>query len=872
MSSNQGFTGRARKRRTRWTVRVADRVARAMITIGGIGTIVAVSTICVFLAWVVLPLFLPATSVPLPGITVSGDAADEGARVLHVAVDEQQVMGLLLRKNGSLEVFRTSDGALLDRRPIVEGKTVSAVSFSVDGTSAAFGFEDGSVCLAKFLFVNSYFSAAEVPDEIRGIDVGDRRQWQKGIVERIDEEQFRLHALNVEVRATIATSATSPILLLDHSIPSSGPIICTYSGDDRVRITVLKERKNQITGKSTTGRADSEIPLEKSIRPAHVLVSGLGDAVYVLDEKGLLLRYDTRKPSKPVMRESKQLFAEAGNQGSRVTAAGFLVGKTTIVVGDSEGRIQTWFPAKSEAAETGDGTRLISARRFPSQGSAVRSLASSSRTRLVVAGFADGHVRVLHVTTGRWVHDVTVQETVSASSPTVYAVAMAPKDDGFLALANHEIARWEFDPRHPEVTFASLLTPVWYEGYDEPAHVWQSTGGSDQFEPKLGLLPLVFGTIKATFYCMLFGVPLAILGAIHTSEFLTPRAKTRIKPVIELMATLPSVVLGFLAAIVFAPVIEQAVPVTIASFFTVPLAFLLGAFFWQFLPQHWAIRLVRLRFGFMFACLPLGVFAAALIGPLVDRVLFAGDVRLWLDHQRGSGASGWFVLFLPLSAAITTLFLANTVNPWFRRVSSDWSRLRSAGGDLVRFLVGAALTVLLSVVATAILSGFGLDPRGSIVGTYVQRNAMVVGFVMGFAVIPIIYTIAEDALSTVPEHLRSASLGAGATVWQTTYRIIIPTAMSGLFSAVMVGLGRAVGETMIVLMAAGNTPIMDWNIFNGFRTLSANIAVELAEAVRDSTHFRTLFLASFALFLLTFVLNTVAEIIRLRFRKRAYEL
>lgn len=143
---------------------------------------------------------------------------------------------------------------------------------------------------------------------------------------------------------------------------------------------------------------------------------------------------------------------------------------------------------------------------------------------------------------------------------------------------------------------------------------------------------------------------------------------------------------------------------------------------------------------------------------------------------------------------------------------------------------------------------------------------------MGFAIIPIIYTISDDALSAVPESLRAGSLGAGATQWQTATRIIIPTAMSGLFSAMMVGLGRAVGETMIVLMAAGNTPVMDWNIFNGFRTLSANIAVELPEAVRDSTHYRMLYLAALCLFALTFCLNTVAEIIRLRFRKKAFQL
>jgi phosphate transport system permease protein len=143
---------------------------------------------------------------------------------------------------------------------------------------------------------------------------------------------------------------------------------------------------------------------------------------------------------------------------------------------------------------------------------------------------------------------------------------------------------------------------------------------------------------------------------------------------------------------------------------------------------------------------------------------------------------------------------------------------------------------------------------------------------MGFAIIPIIYTLAEDALSSVPQHLRLGSLGAGATPWQTARRIIIPTAMSGLFSAVMIGLGRAVGETMIVLMATGNTSVMQMNWFNGLRTLSANIATEMPEAVAGGTHYRVLFLAALTLFAITFVLNSVAEAVRQRFRKRAFQL
>ncbi len=151
---------------------------------------------------------------------------------------------------------------------------------------------------------------------------------------------------------------------------------------------------------------------------------------------------------------------------------------------------------------------------------------------------------------------------------------------------------------------------------------------------------------------------------------------------------------------------------------------------------------------------------------------------------------------------------------------------------------------------------------------YEQRNAIVVGIAMGFAVIPIIFAISEDALSSVPKDLVAGSLALGADRWQTVVRVVLPTASPGIFSAVMVGFGRAIGETMIVLMATGNTPIMDWNAFNGFRTLSANIAVEIPEAPVGSTLYRTLFVAAILLFAVTFVINTVAELVRQRLRTR----
>lgn len=486
---------------------------------------------------------------------------------------------------------------------------------------------------------------------------------------------------------------------------------------------------------------------------------------------------------------------------------------------------------------------------------------------MLAAGYDDGAIDLFLVTT-----DQLLNTTRLYGDQPVLALALSNRNEGLVAQSATSLGVWSIDSPHPEASLRSLFFPVWYEGHSGPAHVWQSSGGSDDFEPKLGLWPLVYGTAKATFYSMLFGVPLALLGAIYTSEFLSPRAKARIKPTIELMASLPSVVLGFLAAFVVAPYVEQIVPAVIASFLLVPFTFLLMAHLFQLLPRGVVTRMGRARFMFILATLPVGIGLSFLAGPWIERLLFSGDLRAWLDGQVGGATGGWFFLLTPFTALAAATLVVRVVHPLLRSQAEGWSRRRWASLSLVVFLMGVLLTLLTAASLAWLLTSLGWDSRGMIVSTYVQRNALVVGFVMGFAVIPIIYTIAEDALATVPEHLRSASLGAGATPWQTATRVIIPTAMSGLFSAVMVGLGRAVGETMIVLMAAGNTPIMDFNIFDGFRTLSANLAVELPEAVPGGTHYRTLFLAALTLFVFTFILNTIAEMVRQRFRRRAYQL
>jgi phosphate transport system permease protein len=278
--------------------------------------------------------------------------------------------------------------------------------------------------------------------------------------------------------------------------------------------------------------------------------------------------------------------------------------------------------------------------------------------------------------------------------------------------------------------------------------------------------------------------------------------------------------------------------------------------------------------------LPLGIWLASLLGPVTENRLYGGDIKKWLAVEPGSEAvkaegmsavGGWVFILLPVSFLILAVAWSLWGAPWLRGKSFNWDRGTCARFDLGRLFALVVASLGLAIVLAWICSRSGMDPRNDFMGQYSPRNALIVGFAMAFAIVPIIYTLCEDALSGVPSQLREGSLGAGATPWQTAVRIIIPTAMSGIFGAIMVGLGRAVGETMIVLMAAGNTPLIDWSMFNGFRTLSANIATELPEAPRGGSLYRLLFLSGLVLFAMTFVINTFAELVRRRFRARYSE-
>lgn len=818
------FTGVVRARRTSRRVAIVDRIAKALITGGGMLTIGAVALVCFFLLAVALPL--------LGGGDIAAAASfpnRASTDVVSFGEHPQRQHCLVLERGGDLVVMSTADGRELARSRAFDPTGVRCVD--ARGARALLGREDGSVQFVTIEFT-PLDSSGGVP------------------VHATVEEPVRLGDAAV-VHADFADTGT-------------GVAVVAITADGRLHTKIRTTRHDlaedreivEFTGASAA-LADIAGQLG-SAQPDHVWLVGRGDNVWIAWNDGRLARIDTRDFETPRLAETLDLLPDTRT----LRATTFLAGKSTLLVGDDRGDVTAWFLTKPPGVTTADGATLVRAHTYLGHDSPVVALDASRRSRLFVAGHADGTIRVWQGTTERAI----AKDRTAAGEPMV-AIALAAKEDGVAALGRN-VHRWHLEAGHPEATLATTFAPVWYEGAAQPEHVWQSTGGSDDFEPKLGLWPLIWGTLKATFYCLLFGVPLALLAAIYTSEFLHARTRARVKPAIELMASLPSVVLGFLAGLVIAAFVAEHLVQVLLALLVVPFVLLAVAQVWQRAVPRWRPLADRLRIPAALLVVPLGIWLAGVIAPGTESLLFGGDLKNWLaatplpagDPRRGSAFGGLLLVAVPFAALLALLALG--------RLPRRFAPASAVG----RFVAGCGATAAIAASLAALLTLVGFDLRGNLFGVFDPRNSLVVGLVMGFAVVPIVYTIAEDALSAVPEHLRAASLGAGASPWQTAVRVVLPTALSGVFSAVMVGVGRAVGETMIVVMAVGGTAIVDPNVFNGFRTLSANLATELPEAVRDSTHYRVLFLAALCLFAMTFVLNTIAEVVRQRFRKRAFQL
>nr|MEE4267203.1 hypothetical protein [Candidatus Krumholzibacteria bacterium] len=737
-NSTQGsFTGRRFSRKPRRSVMFTDNLARRLITLSGLGSIVAVSLVGLFLVYVTLPLFTPTG---LEEVTDHMPSADDGqggtsAPVVHQVIDDYGSLVWSLHEDGSVQVRELAEGQLLDRQIIRSDVEVTNLKVSGHEGRTILGFADGSIQTLKINFVVEFFSDEDLPEAFHQLKTGEKMVFGQGLVQRTPEGQLRHIQVEME-RDDPVLLGPHPIRLLDVSETSGGLVVAAMDDQGILHDRKLTYRKNLLTGKVTvkTRGADYEaetLGLDISDFPSQMILNDSGDLIMLARPDGQMVLLE-RDPSGAFEKTGEVDLVPA--EGAHLTALAFIAGRVSLAVGDDQGGLNIWFPVRQspndppvmqQVHSLGDGTGVVTA------------IGSSGRSRLVMAGYQDGKVRLYHVTSHRFLGEA------SLGQGPVISAAIAPREDMLLAAnATHSLL-WHLDAPHPDISFSALMSPVWYEGYPGPTYVWQSSAATDTFEPKLSLVPLIYGTLKATFYSMLFGLPLALLAALYTSEFLHRRTRTRIKPVIETMASLPSVVLGFLAALVIAPFVEKVLVQVLSIMFLGPFFLLLGAHLWQMLPRLLVARLEPYRPVAVLVVISVGAWLSWHLGPVFEDLAFAGDAKLWLDGQIGSGTMGWFLLLLAPVALLMGWANIMYGEGIIRGRGPGWTRVQLGLLDLGRFLAGSAVTVGIALFLGWMLNSSGWDPRGSVLDTYVQRNALVVGFAMGFAVIPIIYSIAE---------------------------------------------------------------------------------------------------------------------------------
>ena len=728
---------------------ILDNGATAVITVGGLTTILSILGIFAYLFIEVAPLFYPVTETQIASVQIKDLKHPlANSRNVGVGIDEYMEVAYVLQ-GGSVSFYRMPSGEplVLDFVPAFDPGQILAIGRSSGkGHHWGLGTRAGQVIPLSVNFNITF-----------------------------DNQKRSIHPVVTSAHPIEIASPSEGISLLAFQETEGGQIAAVLTEDGRLHLAKVQEGQGLFAMEGEKEIIRSEVVDENVPSITTLLLDSMGESLLAGTRDGRLLYWDLRDLEEPRLMSSHKV-------GSAITALSYLIGDRSIVVGTNKGTVEVWMPFMD--ANKGGDPQLQKIRSFIPHPKAVTTISPSQRDKGFVTTDASGGVAVHYSTSGQ-----TLLE-IPGTGQAIRGAMFSPKADGMIVLQEQgRLVAYHLNNEHPETTFSSLFGPVLYEGYDEPLHIWQSTGGSDSFEPKFGLWPLMFGTLKGTFYAMLLATPLAVLGAIYTAMFMNPNLRSFVKPTVETMAALPTVVLGFLAGLWFAPLLERIFPAVSAMFFVVPIAIIAGSVCWQFFP-----RVIQKQSGH-------------LLELLVFILLVSGSI--WICLQLNKDIEGW-------------LYDSNY---------KEW-----------------------------LSSTFGVG--------YDQRNALVIAFAMGMAVIPTIFSISEDSLSNVPRHLIAGSLALGATPWQTLAKLVIVSASPGIFSALMIGLGRAVGETMIVLMATGNTPVMEMNLFNGFRTLSANIAVEMPEAPHGGTLYRLLFLAGLILFVFTSVVNTIAEIVRQRLRAR----
>lgn len=748
---------RARRRTKR---RIADKGYKYLIGAGGISVIVALFLIFVFLAIEVLPMLRHAKmdikgDYSAPGVMLRStvEVAEDAPGTFHIAMERYGQVAVRFANDGQVVFFNPADGEIISRETLELPEGVEIISSAIAEPRTrlvALGLSDGTAIVIRHDYDVTYPG-------------GDMLVTPK--------LTFPLE------RAPVAVDAEgNPLEKLGvQEGPGGGIIVTAYTGDGRLLLVRYEAARDFLTGNVTLKRTESELP-----RPAErvqaLLVSITLTDLLVGDYEGNVSYYNIRSITNPVLQDTARVVGE----GVTVSAMEYLLGTVSVIVGGSDGSVTQWMLVRDD--ETNE-RYLASVRSFQSHdGPVVTITPEYSRKGFITSG-EDGKIGIHFGTSGRTMLMDKVSET-----PLEYAM-LSPRNNAVLvASAGDTVRYFDLENRHPQVSWSALWSKVHYEGYADSQYRWESSSATDEFEPKFSLVPLTIGTLKAAAFAMLFAIPIAILGAIYSAYFMTPKMRGMVKPCIEIMEALPTVILGFLAGLWLAPFVQGHLPAIALLVIVIPGSIILASVVWMALPKSVHTRIPDgWEAAMLIPVIILAGWACVAISPVIELAFFGGDARQWLTDM-----------------------------------------------------------------------GISYD----------DRNALIVGMAMGFAVIPTIFSISEDAIFSVPKHLSQGSLALGATRWQTMMGVVLLTASPGLFSAVMIGMGRAVGETMIVLMASGNSPVVDWSMFQGLRTLSANIAVEMPETEVGGTHYRILFLSALFLFSLTFLFNTVAEVVRQRLRKK----
>ena len=661
--------GRTRDLSARQSVRIIDKLATNVITIGGLFVILAVLGIMAFLVAVALPLFAGET---ITGSGVFRVAAPRSA-LLSVEVDDYNTIAVQVSKDGVLTPVHASTGKPLAPLKLdFAGAEASAFGRTLKGGNVAFGFPDGTVRFGKIVFRTQVLPAERAP---KGLTKIDERDFTDGkvVFSAIPGDQMRRIWLEAELKEPqqVASKGT-PIVKLDYKVggtPERPSIsFATVDAEGVARLSLTETKVNLLTGQTTSSVESVVLPdLPTGTRIVDILLTEKADKVYIGVEKGFLLRYDTRNFEAITLVEKRDLLP----MDEKLTVFKTLIGEESIVVGGSKGTLNIFFQARRPGATTKDGLVLVRGHELERHAASVSGFSTSQRSRMFATMDSGGNIWLRHATSESTLLRFQVKEMANGSGRFI---RLSPRDDAIIAADEKGVVNfWKFEAEHPETTFQTLFGKVWYEGYPKPEYTWQSSSGDDAFEEKISLIPLIFGTIKGTVYSLIFAIPIAVLGAIFTSEFIGPAVRSVVKPAMEMMASLPSVVLGFVAALILAPIVETWIAAVLLSFMLIPLLLLLGAYLWQVIPPRISLPLSGFpKLGMVFLVIIIGSLLGFLIGPAFERLLFGGDFKAWANGNIGIATPMLFLIFYPVSFIIvaftTERFFGYTWRQTIRRM------------------------------------------------------------------------------------------------------------------------------------------------------------------------------------------------------------